>query len=54
MVLIAVAMLPFLVRVQYLNNLLAMCLWWGRTRIDWWLIEEWSCPAQAGLTQEND
>jgi len=25
-VLIAVAMLPFLVRVQYLNNFLAMCL----------------------------
>jgi len=26
---------------------------WERNRIDWQLIDKWSCPAQARLTQEN-
>jgi len=39
-------------RLHQIYTLRGVCIW-GRNRIDWQLIDKWSCPAQARLTQEN-
>ena len=39
-------------RLHQIYTLRGVCIW-GRNRIDWQLIDKWSCPAQARLTQEQ-